>query len=217
MTYFNRTKKGNLAKLNQEDLYKIVAPLSTFSSLYNLFLLPILDDEFLNGEAIFGKAELIKMGSNLKDVCLGIIHLMHPDTASASQSAGASTTHPDDSDLYRNLNKRLTSASAPRNDASLKRLRKQAACFTHLFQQCVQLAQRLCTRDIRTGFCAADHWLAKSFKLVSLTRLSDILHTHGPAILTSVKFGQVSGSWDDFFSDLYFFFGSHIFFSTHIF
>ena len=53
--------EGNLAKLNQEELYKIVAPLSTFSSLYNLFLLPILDDEFLNGEAIFSKGELIKV------------------------------------------------------------------------------------------------------------------------------------------------------------
>ncbi len=47
-------------------MYKIVAPLSTFSSLYNLFLLPILDDEFLNGEAIFSKSELIKMGCHLK-------------------------------------------------------------------------------------------------------------------------------------------------------
>lgn len=182
-----------MAKLNQEDLYKIVAPLSTFSSLYNLFLLPILDDEFLNGEAIFTKVELIKMGSNLKDVCLGIIHLMHPDTASASQSAGSSSQGSliDESLLYKNLNKRLNSPNMQRNDASFKKLRKQAACFTHLFQQCAQLVQRLYTRDIRTGFCAADHWLAKSFKLVGLNRLSDILHTHEPAILTNIKFGQV--------------------------
>lgn len=183
--YLQVLASGNLAKLDQESLYKIVAPLSTFSSLYNLFLLPILDDEFLNGEAIFGKIELIKMGSNLKDVCLGIIQLMHPDTVSAQTSLPMQNEY----DLYRNLNMRFLQN---KNNASFLKLRKQAACFTHLFQQCAQLVQRLYTKDIRTGFCAVDHWLAKSFKLVSLTRLSDILQTHEPCILTNIKFGQAS-------------------------
>ena len=82
------------------------------------------------------------------------------------------------------------------------RLRKQAACFTLLFQQCAQLVQRLYTRDIRTGFCSSDHWLAKSFKLVSLHRLSDLIQTYEPAILTNIRFGQASYLFqqqDDFF------------------
>ena len=180
-------KKGNLSKLDQENLYKIVAPLSVFCSLYNLFLLPILDEEFLKGEAIFSKVELIKMSSNLKDVCLGIIQLMHPDTA-------ASTSPLEETDLYKNLSKRAHNRSfeALKNDPSYMRLKKQAACFTHLFQQSVQLVQRLYTRDIRAGLCPEDHWLATSYKQVSLTRLSNILQTYEPAILTNVKFGQAS-------------------------
>jgi hypothetical protein len=40
--------------------------------------LPILDEEFIKGEAIFTKNELVKMASVLKDVCIGIIEYMHP-------------------------------------------------------------------------------------------------------------------------------------------
>jgi len=47
--YLHILASGNLSRLSQNDLYKIVAPLSTFCSLYNLFLLPILDEEFLKG------------------------------------------------------------------------------------------------------------------------------------------------------------------------
>lgn len=200
--YLQVLASGNLAKLNQEDLYKIVAPLSTFSSLYNLFLLPILDDEFLNEKAIFSKIELIKMSSNLKDVCLGIIQLMHPDTATP-QTGSSASNYIDESDMYKNLHKRLNSSNnQSKKDASFMRLRKQAACFTLLFQQCAQLVQRLYTRDIRTGFCSSDHWLAKSFKLVSLHRLSDLIQTYEPAILTNIRFGQASYLFqqqDDFF------------------
>ena len=62
------------------NLMRIVSPLFTFCSLYNLFLLPILDEQFLKGEAVFSKAELINISASLKEICLGIIRLMHSDT-----------------------------------------------------------------------------------------------------------------------------------------
>ncbi len=165
---------GNLSRLNQNDLYKILAPLTTFCSLYNLFLLPILDEEFLKGEAIFTKLELIKMSSILKDVCLGIIQLMHPESVIVSNS-------------FNNIKI---------NNFDLK-LKKQASCFTLLFQSCVHLVQRLFIRDIRAGFCTENHWLSNYMKLISLTRLSDILQTHEPSILSNVQFSQASYLFQD--------------------
>ncbi len=137
---------------------------------------------------------------------------MHPDTAS-TQTVNSSITIPE-CDLYKKLSRRQL--DTPKNDPAFLALRKQAMCFTHLFQQCVQLVQRLYTvrflfqpdfisfrlifflikfflfqRDIRTGFCETEMWMARNFKLVSFYRISDILQSHGPAILTNVRFGQV--------------------------
>lgn len=177
--YLHILASGNLSRLSQNDLYRIVAPLSTFCSLYNLFLLPILDEEFLKGEAIFTKLELIKMSSILKDVCLGIIQLMHPETAVIAAT----------STIYSN---KPTTTS----EIDLK-LKKQASCFTLLFQSCAQLVQRLYVRNIRSGFCKEEHWLSTYMKLVSLGRLSDILQTYEPSILTNIKFGQASYLFQD--------------------
>ena len=47
------------------------------------------------------------------------------------------------------------------------------------------------TRDIRFGFCPEDHWLSNS-KFVAMNKLSSILQTQDPSILTQVKFGQQS-------------------------
>lgn len=70
---------GSCPDIYHNELYKLIAPLTTFCSLYNLFLFPILDEEFLKGEAIFSKMDLIKISSILKDACIGMVDLMHPD------------------------------------------------------------------------------------------------------------------------------------------
>ncbi len=154
-----------------------MAPLSTFCSLYNLFLLPILDEEFLKGEAIFSKIDLIKMSSNLKDVCLGIIQLMHPDTATTSTSNATSSfslnLFDDDRDLYKNLAaKRMGGTNSTLNSlkktAFYLKLKKQAACFTQLFQQSALLVQRLYTRDIRAGFCPEGKLISILIILINL-------------------------------------------------
>ncbi len=159
-----------------------MAPLSTFSSLYNLFLLPILDDEFLNGEAIFSKGELIKMGCHLKDVCLGIIQLMHPDTAkSQAASAGDSVR---EADIYKNLSRRQM--AAPSRDPAFLALRKQAMCFTHLFQQCVQLVQRLYTVGFKPLQSADSLQLSLPFSCSATFELASARWTCG---------WQVTSSW----------------------
>lgn len=119
---------GSFSETYYDDLMKLVAPLSTFCSLYNLFLLPILDKEFLNGEAIFSKLDLIKISSILKDVCTGVVSLMHPDT-------------PPNPEVYHGFHgKRTNSGSSlalyghSNVNNTLMQLKIQAKCFTHLFQ-----------------------------------------------------------------------------------
>ncbi|CAF1147339.1 unnamed protein product, partial [Brachionus calyciflorus] len=46
-------------------------------------------------------------------------------------------------------------------------------------------------RDIRYGFCPEDHWISNSKYVVS-NRLSAILQSNDPSILTDIKFGQQS-------------------------
>jgi ubiquitin-protein ligase E3 C len=163
-----------------------VTPLSTFCSLYNLFLLPILDEEFLRGEAIFSKADLIQMSNILKNVCLGIICLMHPETNSSSASASNQVQY----SLFRSKNKFSNSD----NEHSVKEneeRKKKAVYFTRLFQVCSLLVQRMHTRDIRFGFCSEDHWVANT-SFVSGNRLASILETLDPSILSRVKFCELS-------------------------
>ncbi len=184
----------SFSEIYHDDLVKIVAPLSTFCSLYNLFLLPILDKEFLKGEAIFSKMDLIKMSSILKDVCIGAIILMHPDPYSStsdssftfSRNLSSGSSIQDTKNLMQNRSISNSSFNAQILDKKIK-----AKCFTHLFQTCALLVQRIYTRDIRCSFCPEEHWISNS-KFVALNKLSSILQAQDPTILTQIKFGQQS-------------------------
>ena len=201
---------GTCTEIYDNELSKIVAPLSTFCSLYNLFLLPIMDKDFLNGEAIFSKTELIKMCAILKDICLGIIRLMHPDTfLSVKNSSGdsdliggaskpssnklaTSFSGPTASNRFKQLYQTNNSAADTKsNEELIYDMKLKAGNFTHLFQSCAQLVQRLQTRDIRFGFCPEDHWISNSFGITA-SRLSSIFQSQEPSILTRIKFGQLS-------------------------
>ena len=183
---------GTCTEIYDNELSKIVAPLSTFCSLYNLFLLPILDKEFLNGEAIFSKTELIKMCAILKDICLGIIRLMHPDTFLSVKNPGeneflgtatspnklASSYGPTASTRFKQLYQ-TNNTSAKSNEEVISEMKLKAVNFTHLFQSCAQLVQRMHTRDIRFGFCPEDHWISNSIG-VTASRLSIIFPSQEP-------------------------------------
>ena len=187
---------GSISEIYHDDLIKIVAPLSTFCCLYNLFLLSILDKEFLQGEAVFSKMDLIKMSSVLKDVCIGVISLMHPDpyanTASVDAAAAAFGRNLSGNLMHEKQNLlQARSVSSSSFNAHLTDLKIRARYFTHLFQTCAQLVQRMYTRDIRSGFCPEEHWISNS-KFVALNKLSSILQAQDPAILTQIKFGRES-------------------------
>ena len=131
---------GTFSEIYHDDLFRMVAPLSTFCSLYNLFLLPILDEEFLRGEAIFSKMDLIKMSSILKDVCIGVIVLMHPDKNTYREISRL--------DSMNQSFRPLSSSNSDRNSEGISKvaivhhnsnlhevdMKIKAKYFTHLFQ-----------------------------------------------------------------------------------
>lgn len=161
---------SSICEIYDNNLFKLIPPLITFCSLYNLFLLPILDEEFIKGEAIFTKLDLIQISSTLKDICLGIIHLMHPDTKPLSSST-------------------IISGGGNNNNNNFD-IKIKAIYFTHLFQSCSQLIQRMYTRDIRRAYCPEDHWLSNTI-IVTANRLTSVLQADTP-ILTTIKFGNLS-------------------------
>ena len=123
---------GSCPEIYLNHMFQINAPLSTFCSLYNLFLLPILDEELLKGEAIFSKNELIKMSSILKDACIGIIDFMHPATYfnNFNKENNYSNSENDMLEPQKNFTKKFTSPNQVINlDTKIK-----AKYFTHLFQ-----------------------------------------------------------------------------------
>ena len=168
---------GSCPDVYHNHLYKLVAPLSTFCALYNLFLLPIFDKEFIAGEAIFSKLDLIKMSSLLKEVCISTVELMHPEKPAIMKN-----------DSFTMLNKanRNQIEHKPSIETTIK-----AKCFTHLFKVCTIFLQKMHRRDIRYGFCPEEHWISNSKYVVS-NRLSAILKMNDPSILTEIKFGQTS-------------------------
>lgn len=166
---------GSTMEIYDKSLFKLIPPLITFCSLYNLFLLPILDEEFIKGEAIFTKLDLIQISSTLKDICLGIIHLMHPDTKPLMSSM-----------VIRKSENKFGAV----NDNNNMDIKIKAIYFTHLFQSCSLLVQRMYTRDIRRAYCPEDHWLSNTI-IVTANRLTSVLQADQP-ILTTIKFGNLS-------------------------
>lgn len=185
---------GSIPEVYENESMKIVAPLSTFCSLYNLFLLPILDEEFLRGEAIFSKMDLIKMSAYLKDACFGIITLMHPEAYHSASIANSTSTHSSTSlSSYNNHESRTHFGQAAHVEAqaNLAKLKCKAKYFTHLFKTCSQLVQRMFIRDIRFGFCSENHWLS-NIRFTTIDRLSAILEVNQDILLSRVRFGQMS-------------------------
>ena len=182
-----------------DQLCRLIAPLSTFCSLYSLFLLPVLDEEFLRGEAIFSKADLIHISALLKNCCVGLVSLMHPQleqsaivsTATTSSSSDSKLNASASSLLHHHQHQQQQQQQQQQQRRNLEAVRRKAKAFAHLFQVCVQLVQRMYTRDIRFGFCPEEHWICAT-KFVASSRLVSIFQTQDASILTRVKFGQMS-------------------------
>ncbi|KAH3832184.1 hypothetical protein DPMN_105462 [Dreissena polymorpha] len=149
--------------MEESDMARIVPLLSTFCSLFSHSLHTLHDADFYGGikgpgsRMPFELKEVENMSMALRDVCLGILELAHPDA------------RPTVNDDYR----RVLANKGQRKDT--KELSKETKEWGSLFKVVAGLVRQIYTRDSRKSFCGKNHWLTDRFKIIadaSLTRIN---------------------------------------------
>ncbi|XP_064626388.1 ubiquitin-protein ligase E3C-like isoform X2 [Lineus longissimus] len=134
-----------------DEMNRIVPVLSVFCSMFCSSILTLHDAEFFGENENsatrlpFAIPELVAISRTLRDACLGIIELAHPDSK------------PTLTDDYRKAFKSIWA-----NDLvmSHKELQSQTETWAYLFKVTVQLVKQLYARDRRKSFCPDGHWLS---------------------------------------------------------
>ncbi|XP_045160514.2 ubiquitin-protein ligase E3C-like [Mercenaria mercenaria] len=142
--------------MSDKDISKIVPVLATFCSMFSHSLHTLHDADFYgdntgSGSSMpFNLLEVIQMVIALRDVCLGIIELAHPDAK------------PTINEDYRQALRRVGVKTRNNND---KELNKQTLQWGHLFKVTASLVRQIYTRDARRSFCPKDLWLSDRVKI----------------------------------------------------
>ncbi|XP_052278265.1 ubiquitin-protein ligase E3C-like isoform X2 [Dreissena polymorpha] len=137
------------------DMARIVPLLSTFCSMFSHSLHTLHDADFYGGikgpgsSMPFELKEVENMSMALRDVCLGILELAHPDA------------RPTVNDDYR----RVLANKGQRKDT--KELSKETKEWGSLFKVVAGLVRQIYTRDSRKSFCGKNHWLTDRFKIIA--------------------------------------------------
>ncbi|KAM9500601.1 ubiquitin-protein ligase E3C isoform 2-T2 [Clarias gariepinus] len=140
--------------MSPEDSSKIIPLFYLFSSLFSHSLISIHDTEFF-GEAMNGQKqasmmpfslpELVTLSRCLRDACLGIIKLAHPETKSGHTEEYAAA--------FRSVRVKTSSQVQ-------QRIQNQQKHWVQLFKVITNLVKMLKARDIRRPFCPEGHWLS---------------------------------------------------------
>ncbi|XP_047672837.1 ubiquitin-protein ligase E3C-like [Tachysurus fulvidraco] len=137
--------------MSAEDSSRIIPLLYLFSSLFSHLLNSIQDTEFF-GEAMDGQRqasmmpfslpELVTLSCCLRDVCLGIINLAHPETRCGHSKEYAAG--------FRSIGVKTRSQV------------KEGIVhhWVQLFKVSVNLVKMLRAKDISRPYCPKDHWLS---------------------------------------------------------
>ncbi|KAK3607654.1 hypothetical protein CHS0354_010642 [Potamilus streckersoni] len=147
--------------LSEGDINRVVPILSTFCSMFSHSLHTLHDADFFGdyndkekkdkGSSMpFTLMELVPMTLVLRDVCLGIIELAHPDAK------------PTINEDYRIALKK-TGVKERARDNQKDALSK--AQWGYLFKVTAGLVRQLYTRDARRHFCPFHHWLSDRVKI----------------------------------------------------
>jgi len=146
---------GMLARgmsLFPSDLARIVPLLSVFAALFSHLLLSLHDPEFYGGQGRgsassmpFPVSHLVAMSQALRDVCLGLVELAHPES------------RPVIKEDYRQA---FASVGAHTTALSGEQLHKHLETLAQLFKVVTGLVRHLHARDTRRSFCPEDHWLS---------------------------------------------------------
>ncbi|MCJ8731205.1 hypothetical protein PDJAM_G00196620 [Pangasius djambal] len=140
--------------MSAEDSSRIIPLFYLFSSLFSHSLISIHDTEFF-GEAMDGQRqasmmpfslpELVTLSRCLRDACLGIIKLAHPETKSGHREEYAAA--------FRSVGVKTSSQVQ-------QRIQNQQKRWVQLFKVITNLVKMLKARDIRRPFCPEGHWLS---------------------------------------------------------
>ncbi|CAL1546585.1 unnamed protein product [Lymnaea stagnalis] len=174
----NMLSKG--VPMSRTNIARIVPLLSTFCCLFNHSLLTLHDGDFYgdtdasSSSMPFSLDEIVLMCRCLRDTCLGIIELAHPDSRvtisndykQALQKTGAMDTNQEDDD------------------------RDGTQQWAYLFKVISTLVRQLHSRDSRRSFCPSGHWLAPNVN-IRTDRPSQIYSSQN-AIFTRRDFGTLS-------------------------
>ncbi|XP_060731491.1 ubiquitin-protein ligase E3C-like [Tachysurus vachellii] len=141
--------------MSAEDSNRIIPLLYLFSSLFSHTLISIHDTE-LFGEAMDGNSqrqvsmmpfslpELVTLSRCLRDTCLGIIKLAHPETKSGHSAEYAA--------VFPSVDVKTSS-------------QVQQKRWLQLFKVSANLVKMLKARDISRPFCPKGHWLSDEVKI----------------------------------------------------
>ncbi|KAK2860103.1 hypothetical protein Q7C36_004269 [Tachysurus vachellii] len=139
--------------MSAEDSNRIIPLLYLFSSLFSHTLISIHDTE-LFGEAMDGQRqvsmmpfslpELVTLSRCLRDTCLGIIKLAHPETKSGHSAEYAA--------VFPSVDVKTSS-------------QVQQKRWLQLFKVSANLVKMLKARDISRPFCPKGHWLSDEVKI----------------------------------------------------
>ncbi|XP_070563134.1 ubiquitin-protein ligase E3C-like [Ptychodera flava] len=158
------------SQLQPNDTNRILPLLSLFCSLFLQALITLHDAEFYgstesnNSRSLmpFRLSELVQMSLTLRDACLGMIELAHPETKPS---------------VTEDYMKAMTSVGVVRDIISPQDLQKQTENWAHVFKVTTQLVKQLHERDIRRQFCPDGHWLSRHIS-ISADKSSKIHRGH---------------------------------------
>ncbi|XP_059156173.1 ubiquitin-protein ligase E3C-like [Physella acuta] len=175
----NMLSKG--VPISRANMARIVPLLTTFCCLFNHSLLTLHDGDFYRDAEVasssmpFSLDEVVVMCQYLRDTCLGIIELAHPDSRV--------TISNDYKQALRKTGAFLNSNNDDYNSESTKQ-------WAFLFKVISTLVRQLHNRDSRRPFCPMGHWLAPNIN-IRTDRPSQIYSVQN-AIFVRRDFGTLS-------------------------
>ncbi|CAG5130999.1 unnamed protein product [Candidula unifasciata] len=172
---------ANGVPMSRDNIERIVPLLTTFCCLFNHSLLTLHDGDFYGDSDVSGSSmpfsldEVVLMCQSLRDTCLGIIELAHPDSRVAI------------SNDYREA---LKKTGALGNTSSSEDSPEHTKQWAYLFKVTSTLVRQLHSRDSRRPFCPPGHWLSSHVN-IRTDRPSQIYSAQN-AIFARRDFGTLS-------------------------
>ncbi|XP_025111485.1 ubiquitin-protein ligase E3C-like isoform X2 [Pomacea canaliculata] len=140
----------------ERDIQRIVPLLSTFCSMFSYSLLTLHDADFYgdndepSSSMPFTLREMVPMSLALRNACLGIIELAHPDAKFAVNEDYRQALH------LTGIQSRHITDEDDENETRF---------WAYLFKAISTLVRQIHSRDSRRPFCRQDHWLASQVSI----------------------------------------------------